>query len=74
MDFSGFSTASIFAQLLVGCLGAGIFLYGKSTSKFMPLAVGGAMSLYPFFITAAWLLWAITGGLCVVLYLYREKA
>ena len=69
-----FSTSSLLAGLLVSSLGAGIFLYGKSTSKFLPMAVGGAMSIYPFFITAAWILTAITAALCVLLYVSREKA
>lgn len=68
-----FSTSSLLAGLLVSSLGAGIFLYGKATKKFMPLAVGGAMSIYPFFITAAWMMFSLTAALCVVLYMYREQ-
>ena len=69
-----FSASSLLTGLLVSSLGAGIFLYGKSTAKFLPLAVGGAMSLYPFFIYSPWLLWSITAALCVVLYVGRERA
>jgi len=69
-----FSTSSLIAGLVVSSLGAGIFLYGKATSKFLPLAVGAAMSLYPFFIYSPWLLWTITALLCVVLYIGRERA
>ncbi|HUO09203.1 MAG TPA: hypothetical protein VM008_12930 [Phycisphaerae bacterium] len=69
-----FSASSLLAGLLVSSLGAGIFLYGKSTTKFLPMAVGGAMSLYPFFITAPWLLYSLTGALCALLYVARERA
>ncbi|MGN6367438.1 MAG: amino acid transport protein [Phycisphaerae bacterium] len=68
------SASSLLAGLLISSLGAGIFLYGKSTSKLLPLVVGGAMCLYPFIITAPWLLWTITAALCVLLYVARERA
>lgn len=68
-----FSASSLLAGLLVSTLGGGIFLYGKNTQRFMPLAVGGAMCLYPFFIYTAWLLWTITGALCVLLYFSRNQ-
>lgn len=69
-----FSTSSLFASLFVGCLGTGIFLYGKATSKLMPVMVGLAMGIYPFFITAVGPMLVIAGLMCGVLYYFREQA
>lgn len=68
-----FSASALLAGLFVSALGAGIFIYGKKTAKFMPLAAGGAMCIYPLFIYSALMLWSITGVLCVLLYLTRES-
>jgi hypothetical protein len=68
-----FSVAGILAGLLVSTLGFAIFLYGKNVQRFWPLVVGLAMMTYPWFIYSALWLCVITGGLCVVLYLTREK-
>jgi hypothetical protein len=68
-----FSATSLLSGLFVSSLGAGIFLYGKSTAKFIPLIAGILMCIYPFFISSVPLLWLVTIALCVLLYVTREK-
>ena len=68
-----FSSGYIFAQLMIGLGGASLFMYGKKAQRLWPLLGGIAMSIYPWFVTDVWLLWAIAIGICVVLYLLREK-
>jgi hypothetical protein len=68
------SASTLLTGLLISSLGAGIFLYGKANAKFLPMIAGGAMCLYPFFISSPWLLWTITAGLCALLYIARERS
>lgn len=68
-----FSAASLLSSLLVSTLGTGIFLYGKSTTKPLPMIAGGILGLIPFVISAPWLLWTITAALCAFLYASRER-
>jgi hypothetical protein len=68
-----FTASGLLSGLFISCLGAGLFLYGKATVKFFPLIAGILMSIYPFFISSVPLLWTITGAICVVLFLLREK-
>jgi hypothetical protein len=67
------TASGLLSGLFVSCLGAGFFLYGKATAKLFPLIAGILMSIYPFFISSVPLLWTVTGVLCVLLYLLREK-
>jgi hypothetical protein len=36
------------------------------------LALGVALMVYPYFVSATWALWAIGLGLCAAVYYFRE--
>ena len=68
-----FSFSNIFAQLVIGLAGMSFFMYGKKAQRFWPLVAGGAMCVYPFFVTNVWALWGISVGIVVAVYMLREK-
>jgi hypothetical protein len=50
----------------------GAFVYGKKTSNWKPMAIGGALMVYPYFIASALLQYAIGLALCAALFVYRD--
>jgi hypothetical protein len=71
MDFS--HPWSLFSAVMISCLGMGFFLYGKRAARLWPLLAGLAMGIFPFFIVSVWLMWAITAGIVIAVYLLREQ-
>lgn len=65
------SIASLLWGLLFGSIGLGFFIYGKRQRMIVPLVCGLALMLYPYFVTATWLLWAIGIALMSVPYFLR---
>jgi hypothetical protein len=60
---------SLFASLIVGSIGFGIFLYGRKQSRLPQLLTGLALMTYPYFVASvAWML-GIAGVLLVGLTL-----
>ena len=43
--------ASLFASLVVGSIGLGLFIYGKKQARWPQLLVGVAMMVYPSFVS-----------------------
>jgi hypothetical protein len=43
--------ASLFASLVVGSIGLGLFIYGKKQARWPQLLVGVAMMVYPYFVS-----------------------
>lgn len=66
------SSAVLFASVLFGAIGFAAFIYGKKSYRWKPLGLGVALMVYPYFISRAWLLYAIGGALCAGLFLFRE--
>jgi hypothetical protein len=62
------SAASLFASLLVGCVGMGLFLYGKKQARLPQLLVGIALMVFPYFVASALIVYAISAGLVVGLW------
>lgn len=57
------STAGLFLSLVIGAIGAGLFIYGKKQSR-PPQMIGGLLlSGYPYFISNLWLM----GGIAVAI-------
>jgi len=50
----------------------GAFVHGKRFGQVKPLAIGVALMVYPYFVSEAWLVFAIGAVLCFLLYLTRE--
>jgi hypothetical protein len=66
------SPAVLFASLLFGLIGSVAFGFGKRNASWRPLIIGLALIVFPYFIDAVWLLYAVGGVLCVCLFVFRE--
>jgi len=66
------SPAVLVAWVLSGAIGLAAFIYGKKTSAWKPMAIGGALMVYPYFVAQTWLLYAVGAALCLALFLFRD--
>jgi hypothetical protein len=64
--------AYLFGLILFGVVGYAAFRYGRKTALAKPKWIGVALMLFPYAVSETWLLYAVGGGLCVALYLYRK--
>lgn len=72
MDLSLPAPNVLLAGLIFGLIGSVVFVYGKKQARFSPMAIGAALCVYPYFVSAAWLLWGIGIALCAALYYFRD--
>jgi len=64
-----FSAGSLFLSLLIGTVGAGLFIYGKKQGR-LPQMIGGiVLSLYPYFISNLWVMGGIAVAVVVAVWL-----
>lgn len=68
-----FEPYSLLAGLIFGTIGWGAFSYGRKLELWQPRAIGLALMAYPYFVSRAWLLWGIGGGLLVLLWFYHHE-
>ena len=66
-------TAVIIPLLLFSIVGFVGYRYGKKASLNTPKWIGVALMFYPYVITNTLLLYLVGCGLCVCLYLYRDR-
>jgi hypothetical protein len=59
-----FSAGSLFASLIIGAIGAGLFLYGKRQQRMPQLIAGIVLSVYPYFVASVG--WMVGIGAAVV--------
>jgi hypothetical protein len=59
---------AILASLLVGLVGAALFVYGRRQARFPQMLVGVLMVAYPYFVPNVAVMLAIAGGLIVALW------
>ena len=64
--------AALFGLILFGAIGLAAFLYGKKQALWKPAIIGLALMIYPYFVAETWILYAIGGGLCLALFLFRD--
>jgi hypothetical protein len=57
------SSGALFLSLLIGAVGAGLFIYGKKQGRLPQMLGGIVLSFYPYFISNLWLM----GGIAVVI-------
>jgi len=57
--------------VIFGSIGLGFFLYGKKQGAVVPLAVGLALMVYPYFVTNTLLIVGIGVALTAVPYFVR---
>jgi len=62
------SASSLFASLLVGLVGFGLFTYGRKQARTPQLIVGIALMVFPYFVANAAIVYAVAVGLVVGLW------
>lgn len=62
------SPSSLFASLLVGLVGFGLFTYGRKQVRTPQLIVGIALMVFPYFVANAAIVYAVSVGLVVGLW------
>jgi hypothetical protein len=62
------SPAYIFGTVLFGIIGYAAYRYGKKASVQPARWIGIALMLYPYAVSATWLLYVVGAGLCIGLY------
>lgn len=45
---------SLFLSLIVSCVGAALFLYGKKAQRWPHMTAGGFLTVYPYFVQEFW--------------------
>jgi len=63
---------SLMLSLLFGCIGFGMFTFGRKTSRFVPMIAGGALCIVPYFITDITLLLIVCCVLMASPWFFRE--
>jgi hypothetical protein len=63
------SPAYLIGVVIFGIVGFVIYRYGKKKSLSPTKWIGVALMLYPYAISATWLLYVVGAGLCVGAYL-----
>ncbi len=64
--------STLFAGLLFGAVGMGVFVYGKKQRKAWPFLIGTALMVYPYFFDDPWLLYGIGVVLIAALFMFRD--
>lgn len=66
------SAGSIAGNLLFSAIGFVAFAYGKKTMKFRVMAMGGALMVFPYFVSGTMMMWLAGAGLTAALFFIRE--
>ena len=66
------TAANLFAQILFGSIGFGVFIYGKKQSSLKALGIGVALMAYPYFVPNTLLIYAIGTLLVLALMVFRD--
>ena len=66
------SPAALSALILFGVIGTVALMYGKRMEQWKTMAVGGALLVFPYFVSQTWLIYAIGSALCVALWFFRD--
>jgi hypothetical protein len=64
--------AYLVGMILFSVVGLAALRYGRKASHPVAKWIGIALMLYPYAVSATWLLYAIGAGLCAALYWFRE--
>jgi len=65
------STAVLMWGLLFGAIGTGFFIYGRKQKALVPLCVGIALCIFPYFVANVYALVLIGVGLMAIPYFVR---
>jgi hypothetical protein len=64
-----FTPASLFGSILFSLIGTAAFVFGKKAGRLNPMLFGGALTIYPCFVSQTWLLYAL--GLLLTALMFR---
>ena len=67
------STAYLFGVVMFGIAGYVAYRYGKKMSLPATKWIGIALMLYPYAISATWLLYVVGAGLCIAAYVFARS-
>lgn len=68
----GFNFAKLFAYLMFGLIGTAAFIYGKKNVSWRAMALGVALMVYPYFVSATLPLYLIGIALTAALFFWRD--
>ena len=68
-----FSASSLFASLIWGAIGSGLFIYGKKQKAGVPLGCGLAMVAISYFVDSAWGMSLAGAGILGILYWLKKQ-
>jgi len=66
------SGPALFGSLIFGVIGLAAFLYGKRSVLIVPMVMGMALMVFPYFVSSTWLLYTIGFALTVVCWYFRH--
>jgi hypothetical protein len=66
------SPAALFASLIFGIVGFAAFRYGKKSSLIVPMVLGIALMIYPYFLPETWMIYAIGFALTGAVWYFRN--
>jgi hypothetical protein len=66
------SPAALFGSLIFGVIGFAAFMYGKKSALIVPMILGVALMVYPYFVPETWLIYAIGCGLTTAIWFFRR--
>jgi hypothetical protein len=66
------SPPALFGSILFGAIGVGAFMYGRKMVLWKPMVLGGVLTVYPYFVSQTWLIYAIGCALCLGLFVFRD--
>lgn len=66
-------TASyLFGSIVFSIIGFAAFRFGRKTQATNAMVIGAVLMLYPYFISATWLLYTVGAALSFALYFFRD--
>lgn len=64
--------AALFASLVFGAIGLTAFFYGKKHALIVPMVLGTGLMIFPYFVSDAWLVWAIGAAMVAAIWYFRQ--
>ena len=66
------SAGTLFAGVLFGAVGMGVFAFGRKQRRVLPFLIGVALMVYPYFFDDPWLLYGVGIVLIATLFVFRD--
>ncbi|HTS51898.1 MAG TPA: hypothetical protein VMH26_01380 [Burkholderiales bacterium] len=66
------SPAALFGSLIFGIVGIAAFRYGKKSALVIPMILGIALMVYPYFVPETWLIYAIGSAMTCAVWFFRK--